>query len=444
MKILYKNVIIIISVLMTFLFVFSNYSYASSDNEFDSFNDAPKKYFNVASNKFSDVKITIKDSNGIASVELYSVDSNGKNAKKIKFSSSNTKNSKNHIYVLSHKNLLKGKTKYFYIKIKDRNGYIQNSGFKVCAKTKTVNNKVIKYYGIDDAPRVEKWSVNGNKVSFVSRDKGGSKYVKIQDVNNSNKQIYKFENLAKGDAKVTIDINKFKAKNDQYKIKIITEDTHKQQATRTVSFKLGTTKILFVGNSKTYVNDVPGKFKKLVEAGGKRVSVTSATKGGKTLEYLASNYKNTINKAYDIVIIQEHTNPYKGDYNAFLSGAKSVSAMVKSKNPNVKLFVRQTWVLKDSSTSVRKTAYKNAENVAKNIGASLIYDGKAIYKLSASTAFSDDRHQTNEGAYLTACCVYNALFNKSPVGLNYNAGLSSSTAKKLQKIANDVYNAEKK
>ena len=82
MKILYKNVIIIISVLMTFLFVFSNYSYASSDNEFDSFNDAPKKYFNVASNKFSDVKITIKDSNGIASVELYSVDSNGKNAKR--------------------------------------------------------------------------------------------------------------------------------------------------------------------------------------------------------------------------------------------------------------------------------------------------------------------------------------------------------------------------
>ena len=64
MKILYKNVIIVISVLMTFLFVFSNYSYASSDNEFDSFNDAPKKYFNVASNKFSDVKITIKDSNG--------------------------------------------------------------------------------------------------------------------------------------------------------------------------------------------------------------------------------------------------------------------------------------------------------------------------------------------------------------------------------------------
>ena len=119
MKILYKNVIIIISVLMAFLFVFSNYTYASSDNEFDSFNNAPKKYFSVASNKFSDVKITIKDGNGISLVELYSVDSNGKNAKKIKFSSSNTKNSKKHIYVLSHKNLLKGKTKYFYIKIKN-------------------------------------------------------------------------------------------------------------------------------------------------------------------------------------------------------------------------------------------------------------------------------------------------------------------------------------
>ena len=57
MKILYKNVIIIISVLMAFLFVFSNYSYASSDNEFDSFNNAPKKYFSVASNNFRMLKL---------------------------------------------------------------------------------------------------------------------------------------------------------------------------------------------------------------------------------------------------------------------------------------------------------------------------------------------------------------------------------------------------
>lgn len=444
MKVLCKTITAIVIIFILFTFIFSNCSYASSSDEFKSFNNAPKKSFKVSSTEYSDVKLTIKDSNGISSVELYSVDSNGENAKKIKFSSSNTKDSKKHIYVMSHKNLLKGKTKYFYIKIKDGSGNVQNSRFKVSAKTKTVNNKKVQYYGIDDSPRVDEWKVSGNKVSFKIKDNGGSKYAKIQDANNSNKQIYKFENLAKGEAKVTIDMNKFTSKSDKYKLRIVTEDKHKQQAVRTVSFKLNTTKILFVGNSKTYVNDVPGKFEKLAEVGGKRVSVTSATKGNKTLEYLASKYKNTINKSYDIVIIQEHTNPYKGDYNAFLAGAKSISSMVKSKNSNVKLFVRQTWVLKDSKSSVKNKAYKNAKNVAKEIGASLIYDGKAIYKLDANKAFTDDKHQTNEGAYLTACCVYNALFKESPVGLNYKAGLSASTAKNLQKIANEVYKAESK
>lgn len=229
-----KNIIIKISILILFVLAFSNYSYANNEL---SLNDAPRKNFTVNSDKFADVTVTIKDGNGINSVRLYSVNSEWRNAKEINFSSSNTSNNKMHIYTLSHKNLLKGKTKCFYIEITDGSGNIQYSRFRVSARTKTENKKKIKYYAIDDAPRVKGFNVSGNKMSFIVRDVGGSKYAKILDLNN-NKQIDYFTNLKKGDATVQIDINKYKAVNGKYKLKIITEDRYKVKATRTISFKL--------------------------------------------------------------------------------------------------------------------------------------------------------------------------------------------------------------
>ena len=488
MKIKISNKIVLISVmtiLMIFIINLFNYSNASSIG-FISFNNAPRKYFEVSDSKLADVTMRIEDNNGISSVELYTVDTNGNNPKKINFSTANTSDSTKHIYTLSNKNLLKGKTKCFYIKIKDKTGNIHYSGFRVCAKSKKVNKKTVKYYSIDDSPRVKEWIASGNNASFIVRDLGGTKYAKVQDANNGNKEIYKFEDLAKGDARVTIDMTKFKASDGIYKLRIVTEDHNKQQSIKKVRFKQNvsvikriksditstnktqtikndivttnktqtikndivttnkTLKILFVGNSKTYVNDIPAKFQGLAKAGGYKVSVTSATEGGKTLKYLASKYKSKINKSYDIVILQEQTDAYKSEYETFLSGAKSISKMVKDKNTNVKIFVRQTWVKKDSSSSVINKAYKNAENVAKNIGASLIYDGKAMYKLNSGSLFKDNTHQSAKGAYLSACSIYNAVFERSPVGLSYKAGLSDSTVKKLQKTANDVYQSETK
>ena len=464
MKSISKNILTIIIIAIIILATFPSYINAASTNGFTSFNNAPRKYFTVSSSKLADVTLRIEDNNGIKAVVLYSVDSKGKQ-KQIKFSSSNTKDKTKHIYTLSHSKLLKGKTKAFYIKIRDNSGNAHYSGFRVCVKTKTVNKKKVKYYSIDDGPRVTNWKASNNKVSFKVTDNGGSKYAKVQDGNNNNKEIYNFRDLKAGGETVTIDMSKFKLVNGIYKLRIVTADkaSTPQQTIRNVYFKIPavktntttnktttsisknkTLKVLFVGNSKTYVNDIPAKFAGLAKAGGYKVSISTATQGGKTLKYLASKYKSKINKSYDIVILQEQTDAYKGKYSTFLSGAKSISKMVKAKNPNVKIYVRQTWVYKNSSSSERNKAYTNAKNVAKNINASLIYDGKAMYKLNASSLYKDRTHQSSKGAYLSACCIYNSVFNESPVGLSYKAGLSSSTVKKLQQVANTVYKAETK
>lgn len=213
-----------------------------------------------------------------------------------------------------------------------------------------------------------------------------------------------------------------------------------QPSTPTPS-KKKTIKVLFVGNSKTYVNDIPSKFKGLAKSAGYNVEITTATEGGKTLKYLASHKKSTITKkAYDYVILQEQTDTYAGKYSTFLSGAKTIKKLVKAKNPNVKIIVRQTWVQKNSSSNKKKTAYNNAKKVASSIGATLAFDGKAFdysrSKYSKINLYKDNTHQSTSGAYLSACCIFKAVFQQSPVGLSYKGGLSSSKAKNLQKAAN--------
>lgn len=246
-----KNTIIIyiISMLMIFTIIFPNDSnaattdYNSKENGFISFNNAPRKYFVVSSKKLEDVKIRVKDNNQIELIQLYKIDSKGKK-KEVDLSAPKgepeDQQRDDQTYAISHEKVLKGKTHSFYLKIKDKTGNIHYSKFRVRVKTKTVKGKKVSYYAIDDSPRVIHWKVNNNKVTFEVKDNAGTKYVKLLDLNNNNKEVKKFENLKAGAVSVTIDITKFKEVNGVYKLKIITADIGKtpQTATRTVYFKI--------------------------------------------------------------------------------------------------------------------------------------------------------------------------------------------------------------
>ena len=48
---------------------------------------------------------------------------------------------------------------------------------------------------------------------------------------------------------------------------------------------------------------------------------------------------------------------------------------------------------------------------------------------------ADARHPTLAGTYLAACTFFAALFNQSPEGLEYSAGLDSKDAAYLQSVA---------
>ena len=236
MKNICKNIIITISILSFIILIFSNRSYASGYEGFKLFNEAPRKEFIVSSDKLTDITVKIRDNNKISSVKLYTVDSKG-NKKRTPFTYKDQSNRKEHVYKMSHKTMLKRKTTHFYLEVKDGTGNIFNSEYIVSVKSKTENGKQIKYYAINDAPRVINWSIKGDQVTFVARDLGGVKSVKVQDENNNNKTIQTYNNLPAGNNELTLDISKAKAVNNVYKLKIVTTDPGNLKATRTVYFE---------------------------------------------------------------------------------------------------------------------------------------------------------------------------------------------------------------
>ena len=206
--------------------------------------------------------------------------------------------------------------------------------------------------------------------------------------------------------------------------------------------KDGTTRVLFVGNSRTYVGDIPKKFKKITESKGYKVSVTEALEGGQTLASLSSKFGDTISKSYDCVVMQEQTETYMYDRDTFLSGAQSVVSKAKSGNSDVMTYVRATWAKNNSGRGTLDAAYANADHVASSTGSQIIPDGKAFEKSASDypniNLFADDRHQSNEGAYLSAATIFKKLYGISVSDAKYYDSLGKDKATNLLKIADEV------
>lgn len=217
-------------------------------------------------------------------------------------------------------------------------------------------------------------------------------------------------------------------------------DSNDVESPSTCANKAGTTRILFIGNSRTYVADIPDKVKGFAEAGGYRVDITapnSSTDGGKLLRELFTMKADQLEKSYDCVVMQEQSDTYMGNYSAFLEGATSIANKVKSVNSNVKTYIRQTWTT--SQYINLNQAYENAEKVASATNSYLIYDGKAFEKSKEDykgiTLFGDSIHQNHNGAYLSAAVIYEKLFGKNVKNSSYTDGISGSDAANLKKVA---------
>jgi hypothetical protein len=224
-----------------------------------------------------------------------------------------------------------------------------------------------------------------------------------------------------------------------------------------------TTRILFIGNSYTFMNNLPGTFAKLSESGGEIVKTDISAIGGTTLEKHSRN-KTTIDKIkkgkWNYVVLQEHSlgtviDSFRVQHT--YPAINYLDSLIKTKKAKTLLYM--TWgrkkggehILDTLSTKKFKDYFemqaaveKAYRQMGKDFGAQVVPAGLAWQNVIRKYYFADlwdedESHPKLEATYLNACVFYATVFKKSPVGLTYTAGIDKSYAKFLQETAYSTY-----
>lgn len=226
--------------------------------------------------------------------------------------------------------------------------------------------------------------------------------------------------------------------------------------------------VVFLGNSHTYFNDLPGLVQDLAEAGGDTLKVASSTPGGCTLSYPSNAHlTNPVSiglleaGGWDYVVLQEQSQfpciPYLRDAFMF-PGAIALDSIARAHTPCAAAVLYMTWGHNHQGPFVESFAgYASPEfadydamqdsvtaaylRLADSLGTPVAPAGAAWQNayhggIALEVLFSpDEYHPALAGSYLAACVFYATFFQKSPVGLSFTAGLDETLAGALQSVA---------
>lgn len=208
--------------------------------------------------------------------------------------------------------------------------------------------------------------------------------------------------------------------------------------------------VLFVGNSYTFANDLPGLLVKLSVAGRQRRIITAMeTPGGCTLEQHVREGragKLIASKPWDYVVLQEQSMLPVVMPERMLEWGPKLDQAVRERGARTLLF--QTWA-RAGQPDMQPPLVAAYDDLARTCNAARGKDGgvtvvpvgqawrRALTADPPPALHVDDgSHPTPAGTYLAACTFYAVIHGRSPVGLPTQlGGLDDATARSLQEAA---------
>ena len=198
---------------------------------------------------------------------------------------------------------------------------------------------------------------------------------------------------------------------------------------------------LFIGNSFTARNDLPGMITALAAAAGVRFEHRLMSIGGASLRAhwnLGAAAEAIRTGGYDYVVLQEQSTLPVKNAARMLENVRLFDAVVREVGAKAALYL--TWARLHAPDTQRAItdAYQAA---ARETGAALVPVGVAWQQFLAkhdrpALHDRDGSHPTPAGTYLAACVFFAVLFGRSPVGLPAGVpGMSAEDAKALQHAA---------
>ncbi len=214
-------------------------------------------------------------------------------------------------------------------------------------------------------------------------------------------------------------------------------------------------RVLFLGNSFIYVNNLPEMIRHLAEAGDDTLRFEAAQEcpGGQTFEgHWQSGAAERVLKQghWDWVVLQEQSqrpsftrHQLEDEMYPF---ARKLHQSIKAVGARPLFFL--SWarrngdrdnVPNDSFAAMQerlRTGYETIARELKDPVAPIGLAWKTVREAGGPELFGEDGvHPNVAGSYLAACVLYAMFYGHSPSGNGYTAGLDIATARGLQDVA---------
>ena len=224
-----------------------------------------------------------------------------------------------------------------------------------------------------------------------------------------------------------------------------------------------TIKVLFIGNSFTYVENMPDLFRNIAESAGYKVKIQMYAPGGVSVGDISQGtqahmnnpvvYENIRSDKWDYVVLQDNQGRFVYDYGQFpssslvIQGHLQIRDSVIKNNNCAKMVWFAGWGMKNGMPPYGNNGIEMIDRIAANyrflndsaheIIAPIGEAWKRI--IITNPAFDlwsqDETHPSLEGAFLTANVIYATIFRDNPAYSLENGGLTAITADLLKQTA---------
>ncbi|MFT6924068.1 MAG: hypothetical protein ACJA1C_003089 [Crocinitomicaceae bacterium] len=222
------------------------------------------------------------------------------------------------------------------------------------------------------------------------------------------------------------------------------------------SYAQDSANVLFIGNSYTYFNNMPGLISDLAASQGDFFESTSQTPGGMTFNGHASNaatYTAINSDSWDYVVLQgQSQEPSFSDAQVNTQTLPYVMQIADSINANndcSDILMYMTWGRENGDPQWAPISTFDLMNARLRLGYMRIADSVQASISPVGSAWkyvrdnnpgiglynADESHPSLHGSYLAACVFYASIYRKSPVGAPFISTISQADADVLQAAA---------
>lgn len=222
-------------------------------------------------------------------------------------------------------------------------------------------------------------------------------------------------------------------------------------------------KTLFIGNSYTYVNDLPSITSSVASSMGDTLLYETSAQGGYTLQQHSTD-PTSLNKIaqgdWDFVVLQEQSQLPAFPDNQVVTDvypyAKELDSLIHAADTCTNTIFYMTWGRQNGDASNCASfppicTYNGMDsmlrlryiNMADSNHALLSPVGAVWHYIrnnfpAINLYQSDESHPTPEGSYAGACTFYTMMFRKNPTLINYNYSISAATAANIRTAVKTV------